>query len=172
VGICKAYTTRVGEGPFPTEQKNEIGDHLQQVGQEFGATTGRKRRCGWLDMVLVRQAVRVSGIGALAITKLDVLTGLDKIKICVGYKAPGVEFTHAVPASSRILAECEPVYEEFDGWKEEISSAREIRELPINTRKYLKRIEELADAKIILVSVGAGREETIVMEDPFLNKKM
>ena len=170
VGICKAYTTRVGEGPFPTELKDDIGNHMQQVGQEFGATTGRKRRCGWLDMVLVRQAVRVSGITALAITKLDVLTGLDKLKICVGYKSTAGTFTHAVPASMRVLSECQPVYEEFDGWKEDILYAREMSELPANARKYLKRLEELAEAKITLVSVGAGREETIVLEDPFLNK--
>ena len=170
VGICKAYTTRVGEGPFPTELKDDIGDHMQQVGQEFGATTGRKRRCGWLDMVLVRQAVRVSGIGALAITKLDVLTGLEKLKICVGYKSTVGDFTHAAPASIRVLSECQPVYEEFDGWKEDILYAKEMSELPVNTRKYLKRLEELAEAKIILVSVGPGREETIVLEDPFLNK--
>ncbi|HON58012.1 MAG TPA: adenylosuccinate synthase [Smithella sp.] len=172
VGICKAYTTRVGEGPFPTELKDEIGDHLQKVGQEFGATTGRKRRCGWLDMVLIRQAVRVSGISALAITKLDVLTGLDKVKICVGYKTAEAEHTHALPSSNAKLAACEPVFEEFDGWKEDISHAREIAELPANTRKYLKRLEELADARIILVSVGPGREETIVLEDPFLNKNL
>ncbi|PKN36484.1 MAG: adenylosuccinate synthase [Deltaproteobacteria bacterium HGW-Deltaproteobacteria-2] len=170
VGICKAYTTRVGEGPFPTELKDDVGNHMQQVGQEFGATTGRKRRCGWLDIVLVRQAVRVSGINALAITKLDVLSGLDKLKICVGYKSAEGTFTHAVPASIRVLSDCQPVYEEFDGWKEDILYAREMSELPANARKYLKRLEELAEAKIMLVSVGAGREETIVLEDPFLNK--
>lgn len=170
VGICKAYTTRVGEGPFPTELKDDIGDHMQKVGQEFGATTGRKRRCGWLDIVLVRQAVRVSGICALAITKLDVLTGLDKVKICVGYKSPSGDFTHAAPASLKTLSECQPVYEEFDGWKEDILYAKEMSELPANARKYLKRLEELAEAKIILVSVGPGREETIIMEDPFLNR--
>ncbi len=170
VGICKAYTTRVGEGPFPTELKDQIGEHLQQVGQEFGATTGRKRRCGWLDMVLVRQAVRVSGINALAITKLDVLTGLDNIKICVGYKSSSGEYTHAAPASLKVLSECQPVYEEFEGWKEDILYAKEMTELPPNARKYLKRLEELAEAKIILVSVGPGREETIIMEDPFLNR--
>jgi len=170
VGICKAYTTRVGEGPFPTELTDEIGNHLQQVGQEFGATTGRKRRCGWLDMVLVRQAVRVSGIGALAITKLDVLTGLEKLKICVGYESANGDFTHSAPASIKTLSECQPVYEEFDGWKEDILYAREMNELPANARKYLKRLEELAEAKIVLVSVGPGREETMVLEDPFLNK--
>ena len=170
VGICKAYTTRVGEGPFPTELNDKIGEHMQQVGQEFGATTGRKRRCGWLDMVLVRQAVRVSGISALAVTKLDVLTGLDKLKICVGYKSPSGDYTHAAPASLKALAACEPVYEEFDGWKEEILYAKEMNELPANARKYLKRLEELAEAKIILASVGPGREDTIILEDPFLNR--
>ena len=167
VGICKAYTTRVGEGPFPTELQDDIGNHMQSVGQEFGATTGRKRRCGWLDMVLVRQAVRVSGITALAITKLDVLTGLNKLKICVGYKSASGEFSYATPSSMRVLSECQPIYEEYDGWKENILDAREISELPVNARKYLKRLEELAEAKIVLVSVGAGREETIMLEDPF-----
>jgi len=169
VGICKAYTTRVGEGPFPTELHDEIGEHLQKVGQEFGATTGRKRRCGWLDMVLVRQAVRVSGINALAITKLDVLTGLKKIKICVGYKTGNAEFTHSVPADLRVLAECRPVYEEFDGWQEDILPARKMKYLPPNAQKYLKRLEELAGAKMALVSVGSGREETILLQDPFID---
>ena len=140
---------------------------MQTVGQEFGATTGRKRRCGWLDMVLVRQAVRVSGITALAITKLDVLTGLNKLKICVGYKSASGEFSYAAPASMSVLSACQPIYEEYDGWKENILDAREISELPANARKYLKRLEELAEAKIVLVSVGAGREETIMLEDPF-----
>ncbi len=167
VGICKAYTTRVGEGPFPTELTDAIGEHMQSVGQEFGATTGRKRRCGWLDMILVRQAVRVSGINALAVTKLDVLTGLKKIKICVGYKTASGEYTHAVPADMRILSECRPVYEEFDGWKDHILHAREFDKLPINAQKYLTRMEELAETKIILVSVGSGREETISLQDPF-----
>ncbi|MDP2853737.1 MAG: adenylosuccinate synthase [Smithellaceae bacterium] len=167
VGICKAYTTRVGEGPFPTELKDSIGDHLQKVGQEFGATTGRKRRCGWLDMVLVRQAVRVSGISTLAITKLDVLTGLTKLKICVGYKTEQGEFTEAVPASLKIFSTCEPVYEELDGWKENIASAQKISELPVNAQKYISRLKELSGVGIALVSVGAGREETIQMENPF-----
>lgn len=169
VGICKAYTTRVGEGPFPTELTDEIGRQIQKVGQEFGATTGRPRRCGWLDMVLVRQAVRTSGITALAITKMDVLTGLDKIKICVGYKSASGEFTHAVPANIDLLTKCQPVYEEFAGWKEDILEARDIEELPPNARKYLQRLKELAGASINLVSVGAGREETIILKDPFRN---
>ncbi|HRS82938.1 MAG TPA: adenylosuccinate synthase [Smithellaceae bacterium] len=167
VGICKAYTTRVGEGPFPTELKDAIGDHLQKVGQEFGATTGRKRRCGWLDMVLVRQAVRVSGISTLAITKLDVLTGLPKIKICVGYKTAEGECRVAVPASLKRFSTCEPMYEEFDGWTENIASAQSIGELPANAQKYLRRLKELSGAGIALVSVGAGREETIQLENPF-----
>lgn len=169
VGICKAYTTRVGEGPFPTELKDAVGDHLQKVGQEFGATTGRKRRCGWLDMVLVRQAVRVSGISTLAITKLDVLTGLPKIKICVGYKTAGGEYREAVPASLKRFSTCEPVYEEFDGWTENIASAQNISELPVNARKYIQRLKELSGAGIALVSVGAGRDETIQLENPFEN---
>ena len=167
VGICKAYTTRVGEGPFPTELKDSIGDHLQKVGQEFGATTGRKRRCGWLDMVLVRQAVRVSGISALAITKLDVLTGLAKLKICVGYKTAQGEFNESVPASLKIFSSCEPVYEEFDGWNEDITSAQKVGDLPVNAQKYINRLKELSGAGIALVSVGAGREETIQLENPF-----
>lgn len=167
VGICKAYTTRVGEGPFPTELHDEIGEHMQKVGQEFGATTGRKRRCGWLDIVLVRQAIRISGVADLAITKLDVLTGLDKIKICVGYKTPAGDYTHTVPADIRVLSGCWPVYEEFSGWKEDISPARKMEELPANARKYLNRLEELAQARISLVSVGSGREETISLKDPF-----
>ncbi|MBP7766296.1 MAG: adenylosuccinate synthase [Deltaproteobacteria bacterium] len=167
VGICKAYTTRVGEGPFPTELSDAIGNHLQQVGQEFGATTGRKRRCGWLDMVLVRQSVRVSGIRYLAITKLDVLTGLDKLKICVGYRSGGRVLPDAVPASLAAMAACEPVYEELDGWQESIASALHLDELPANARKYLRRLEELSGARIALVSVGAGRDETIQLENPF-----
>ncbi|PKN20343.1 MAG: adenylosuccinate synthase [Deltaproteobacteria bacterium HGW-Deltaproteobacteria-6] len=167
VGICKAYTTRVGEGPFPTELKDGIGEHLQKVGQEFGATTGRKRRCGWLDMVLVRQAVRVSGIAWLAITKLDVLTGLDKLKICVGYQSDQGEFTEAAPASMNIFSSCVPVYEELDGWKEDIAGAQKISDLPANAQKYLQRLKELSGADLALVSVGAGREETIQMENPF-----
>lgn len=169
VGICKAYTTRVGEGPFLSELTDEVGEYIQKAGQEFGATTGRKRRCGWLDMVLVRQAVRTSGITALAITKLDVLTGLDKIKICVGYKGESGEFTHAVPADLELFAKCRPVYEEFTGWKENILEARNLEELPVNARKYLQRLEELAGVPLNLVSVGPGREETIILKDPFGN---
>jgi len=168
VGICKAYTTRVGEGPFVTELTDDIGDHIQSVGQEFGATTGRKRRCGWLDMVLVRQSVRVSGISSLAITKLDVLTGLKKLNICVGYRtASGEEYMESVPANLRILSECQPVYQELDGWAEDIRDARQIEDLPKNARKYIERLEMLSGIPMTLVSVGAGREKTIVLRNPF-----
>ncbi len=167
VGICKAYTTRVGEGPFLTELKDETGNRLQQVGQEFGATTGRKRRCGWLDMVLVRHAVRVSGISGIALTKLDVLTGIEKIKICTGYRTEYEEFTESVPANLRLLAKCRPVYEEMDGWTENIRGARRFEDLPRNTRRYIERLETLSGARMFLVSVGPDRNETITLQDPF-----
>ncbi|MDO9585122.1 MAG: adenylosuccinate synthase [Syntrophales bacterium] len=168
VGICKAYTTRVGEGPFVTELKDEIGDHLQKTGREFGATTGRKRRCGWLDMVLIRQSVRVSGITGLALTKLDVLTGIKKLKICVGYKTEAGELIkESVPPNIRILARCGPIYEEMEGWTEDISEVRTLEELPQNARRYAEKIEALSGIKLILISVGAGREGTIILKNPF-----
>ena len=168
VGICKAYTTRVGGGPFITELSCEIGEHMQKVGKEFGATTGRRRRCGWLDMVLVRQAVRVSGITGLALTKLDVLTGLDKIKICVGYRTDdGEEFTESVPSNIDTMVKCQPIYEEMDSWTDDISQARRIDELPKNARRYIERLETLADTKLFLISVGAGRNETIMIKNPY-----
>ncbi len=167
IGICKAYTTRVGEGPFVTELTGETGDRIRDVGHEYGATTGRKRRCGWLDMVLVRQSVRLSGITGIALTKLDVLTGLERLNICVGYKTQQGQFTESVPSNPRLLAQCEPVYEEMEGWTEDISKARHIRELPKNTKRYIKRLEELAGTKLVLVSVGAGREDTIILKNPF-----
>ncbi|MFH1081345.1 MAG: adenylosuccinate synthase [Pseudomonadota bacterium] len=168
VGICKAYTTRVGEGPFMTELTDAVGEHMQMVGQEFGATTGRKRRCGWLDMVLVRQAVRVCGISGVALTKLDVLTGLEKLKICVGYRtAAGEEYTESVPANLKTLAGCHLVYQEMEGWTEDIRHANQIDDLPKNTRKYIERLEILSGAPLMLVSVGAGRESTIVLKNPF-----
>jgi len=166
-GICKAYTTRVGEGPFVTELTDEIGEHLQKTGQEFGATTGRKRRCGWLDMVLIKQSVRLSGITGLAITKLDVLTGIDNIKICVGYKTPSGEFTESVPSNLRLLAEAEPIYEEMEGWTENISGARTVEDIPHNARRYVERIEALSGVKLLLISVGPGREETVIIKNPF-----
>ena len=168
VGIVKAYTTRVGSGPFVTELADEIGERIQRVGQEFGATTGRKRRCGWLDMVLVRQSVRVSGITGLAITKLDVLTGIDKLRICVGYRTEsGEEFATSVPADLNVFERCRPVYMELDGWTEDITSAKRIEDLPRSTRRYVDTLENLAGVKVVLVSVGADRNETIVTENPF-----
>ncbi len=167
IGICKAYTTRVGEGPFLTELKDETGARLQQVGQEFGATTGRKRRCGWLDMVLIRQAVRVSGITGFALTKLDVLTGIEKLKICIGYKTEQEEFTESVPANLRDLSRCRPIYVEMDGWTEDIRGARRIADLPLNTRRYIERLEELSGVRLVLISVGPDRDETIIINNPF-----
>ncbi len=167
VGIVKAYTTRVGGGPFLTELKDEVGERIQTMGCEFGATTGRKRRCGWLDMVLIRQSARVSGLSGLAITKLDVLTGIDKLKICTGYRSDNETYTEAVPANMRVLANCEPVYEELDGWTEDITRAENMDDLPARARKYLDRIAELSGVPLYLVSVGAGRYETIVLKNPF-----
>jgi adenylosuccinate synthase len=171
VGICKAYTTRVGEGPFLTELQDETGEQIQKVGKEFGATTGRKRRCGWLDMVLVRHSVRVSGITGIALTKLDVLTGIDKLKICVGYRTDDEEFTEHVPPNLKVLSHCKPVYEEVDGWKEDITSCRTPEELPESAKRYIQRLEEIAGVPVILISVGAGRDETIIKKSPFAKKE-
>ncbi len=169
VGICKAYTTRVGGGPFITELTDDIGERIQKVGMEFGATTGRRRRCGWLDIVMVRQSARISGITGIAITKLDVLTGIEKLKVCVGYKIDGKDFTESVPSNLQILSQCRPIYEEMEGWAEDISKARNIQALPTNARKYVERVEELTGVKIFVASVGPGREETIIVENPFTN---
>jgi adenylosuccinate synthase len=167
VGICKAYTTRVGQGPFVTELTGEVGERIQKVGCEFGATTGRKRRCGWLDMVLVRQSVRISGITSIALTKLDVLTGINPLRICVAYKTENEQFSEAVPPDIKLLGQCRPIYEEMEGWSEEISGAKTMGDLPVNARRYIERLEELAGVKMSLVSVGPGREETIMLESPF-----
>ena len=166
-GIAKAYTTRVGQGPFPTELFDEIGDQLQQKGAEFGATTGRKRRCGWLDTVVLRNAVRLNSLTGLAITKLDVLGGLDEIKICTSYTCRGKPVTE-FPADLNILSRCEPVYESFTGWNEDISGMRSYDELPENTKIYLKRIEALTETPIDIISVGPGRNETIVLRNSFV----
>jgi adenylosuccinate synthase len=166
IGIVKAYTTRVGKGPFPSELIDEIGDHMQKKGAEFGATTGRKRRCGWLDTVLLRNAVRLNGLTAIAVTKLDVLRGLKTLKICTGYEHRG-KIINDFPASLKILEACKPVYETLPGWEEDISSAKEMKDLPENVRNYLKRIEELTETPIHIVSVGAERTQTIVNKNPF-----
>jgi len=159
-GVLKAYTSRVGAGPFPTEQNNEIGDTIRKLGWEYGTTTGRPRRCGWLDIVMIKYAARVNGLTALAINHVDTIGKLDKIKLCVAYRKNGEIITN-FPASLKELAQCEPVYEEFDGWKEDISSVRDFDSLPENAKKYLKRIEELTGVKIGLIGVGKEREQTI-----------
>ncbi len=166
LGIVKAYTTRVGEGPFPTELFDSTGEFMQRAGSEFGATTGRKRRCGWLDAVMLRAAARLNGLTGLAVTKLDVLTGLDTLKICTAYSVGG-NLLDDFPADINTLSTCEPVYESMDGWKEDISGARDISDLPSAARGYLKRVEELTGVPVAIVSVGAGRDETIIINHPF-----
>ena len=166
VGIVKAYTTRVGKGPFVSELTDESGDFLQSRGKEFGATTGRKRRCGWLDLPLVKYSARVNGITNIALTKLDVLTGLDPINLCIAYENQG-KIVGSVPAKLSTLNSCTPVYEEMDGWDEDISGARTFDELPSNTRAYIKRIEEFIEVPVSIISVGPGRDETIISKNPF-----
>lgn len=159
-GVLKAYTSRVGAGPFPTEQNNEIGNTIRELGWEYGTTTGRPRRCGWLDTVMIRYAGRVNGLTALAINHVDTIGKLGKIKLCAAYRKDGEIIRH-FPASLNELAKCEPIYEEFDGWEEDISSIRKFEDLPSNAKKYLKRIEELVGVKIALIGVGKDREQTI-----------
>ena len=166
IGIVKAYTTRVGRGPFPTELFDEIGDTIQKKGAEFGATTGRKRRCGWLDIVLLRNAARLNGLTGLVITKLDVLDGLESLKICTGYEYNG-ETLDDFPANLKTLEACKPVFETFPGWSEDISDIRKLDDLPKNARHYLDRVEELLETSIDIVSVGPGRDETIIVNHPF-----
>lgn len=165
-GIVKAYTTRVGKGPFPTELFDDDGDYLREKGHEYGTTTGRPRRCGWLDAVILKFAVRVNSLTSIVLTKLDTLTGMDKIKLCVGYKYKG-KIIEDFPAELNVLGECEPVYEEFEGWKEDISKARNFDELPQKAKKYVNRIEELCEVPIGIVSVGPDREDTIVRRQYF-----
>ncbi len=166
IGISKAYTTRVGAGPFPTELENETGERLRQRGVEYGSTTGRPRRCGWLDMVVLKNAVRLNGLTSLALTKLDVLSGFDKIKVCVGYKLDGKVYDEEVPPGLE-LERCEAIYEELPGWKEELADMREYEELPAATQKYVQRIEDLLGVNVSLVSVGPQRGETIMRVNPF-----
>ncbi|RLB22261.1 MAG: adenylosuccinate synthase [Deltaproteobacteria bacterium] len=163
IGVVKAYTTRVGAGPFVTELQDEIGDYIQERGAEFGSTTGRRRRCGWLDLVVVKDSARINGLTGLAITKLDVLTGLERLNVCVAYELDGKRI-QSRPASLTALARCKPIYQEMAGWKEDISGARTLTELPAEARAYLKEIEEITGVPISVVSVGPGREETIVVD--------
>jgi adenylosuccinate synthase len=166
LGIAKAYTTRVGEGPFPSEQDNDIGNLIGERGREFGTVTGRKRRCGWFDAVLVRQTVRTSGIDGIALTKLDILDGFDEIRVCVRYRLDGEEIDH-LPASQGAQARVEPVYETIEGWKGTTAGARSWAELPAQAIKYVRRIEELIGAPVALVSTSPEREDTILVQNPF-----
>ena len=166
VGIVKAYTTRVGEGPFVTELFDEIGERIRIQGHEFGTVTGRARRCGWFDAVIVKYAARVNGLTSISFMLLDVLTGFDKIKICTAYKM-GDEIIQNFPASLEDLAKCEPVYEELDGWNEDITNVERYEDLPENAKKYISRIEELIDVNIDLVSVGPNRNQTIIRKNIF-----
>lgn len=166
VGVIKAYTTRVGEGPFPTELLDETGEEMRKNGHEFGTTTGRARRCGWFDAVIARYAVRVSGISDFAVTKLDVLTGFEKLKICVGYQVQD-EIIREFPQSQKIFKQCQPVYEEVPGWKEDITQVRRFEDLPQAAKNYIRRIEELSGVPATIVAVGPGREQTIVRGEIF-----
>lgn len=170
IGILKAYTTRVGEGPFPSELFDTVGEELQKKGGEFGATTGRKRRCGWLDAVVASDAVRLNSVTGLAITKLDVLSGQPKIKIAREYEYNGQKY-HAMPSNINVAEKVQPVYEEVDGWKEEIDSVRSYEELPTKAKDYIKRIEDITEVEASIVSVGPDRDETLLLKNPFETKK-
>jgi len=166
LGITKAYTTRVGSGPFPTELKDKTGELLGERGREFGVVTGRKRRCGWFDAVMVRQAVKVAGITGIALTKLDVLDGFPEIKVCTAYRWRG-ETLHHLPASTSVQAELEPVYETVEGWSANTRGARSWAELPALAIKYIRRIEELIEAPVAIFSTSPEREDTVLVRDPF-----
>ncbi|MEB3163358.1 MAG: adenylosuccinate synthase [Prochlorothrix sp.] len=170
IGVAKAYTTRVGEGPFPTELDGEMGEILCDRGAEFGTTTGRKRRCGWFDAVIGRYAVRINGMDCLAITKLDVLDELDEIKVCVAYNIEG-ERCEAFPTNSHRLGKCEPIYETLPGWQQSTADCRRLEDLPKAALNYLKFLAELMDVPIALVSVGPSRDQTIIVEDPIHGPK-
>ena len=163
---CKAYTTRVGSGPFPTELSDAVGRHLGTVGREFGVVTGRARRCGWFDAVLVRQTVTINGIHGMALTKLDVLDGLEELKICTGYRIGEREVDH-LPAGQTDQAAAEPIYETLEGWRDSTQGARSWRDLPAAAVKYVRRIEELVGAQVALLSTSPERDDTILMRDPF-----
>ncbi len=166
LGITKAYTTRVGSGPFPTELFDEMGEHLATQGHEFGATTGRPRRCGWFDAVSLKRSIQINSISGLCITKLDVLDGLESIQICVGYRINGEEQA-TPPVGAEAYSQCEPVYEELPGWQESTVGAKNMSELPGNARSYLDRIEKITGTPVDIVSTGPDRAETIVLKDPF-----
>jgi adenylosuccinate synthase len=168
IGISKAYTTRVGSGPFPTEIHGQDGETLKREGFEFGATTGRPRRCGWFDAVGLRHAVRMNSITGVALTKLDVLTGFKMIPICTDYRSSG-KILHDFPASFKVMQNAQPVYEEMEGWEKPLDAVRSFSDLPAQAQKYVRRLEEIIETEIILVSVGPGRDQTILLKSPFKN---
>jgi adenylosuccinate synthase len=166
LGITKAYTTRVGSGPFPTQQDNDIGKLLGERGKEFGTVTGRQRQCGWFDAVAVKQALKISGVDGIALTKLDILDGIETLQICVGYKLNGKEIDY-LPASISAQASVEPIYEDMPGWNDSTFGARNFKQLPANAVKYIRRIEELIDTPVAILSTSPEREDTILVKDPF-----
>ena len=170
IGVAKAYTTRVGEGPFPTELHDDVGLMICEVGAEFGTTTGRRRRCGWFDGVVARYAVRINGLDCLAVTKLDVLDGLDEIKVCVAYELDGDRCTD-LPSNAAQFARCQPIYETLPGWKQSTEHCRELKDLPEAALNYLEFLARLAEAPIAIVSLGASRDQTIIVEDPIHGPK-
>jgi adenylosuccinate synthase len=166
IGISKAYTTRVGGGPFPTELNDEIGERLRKVGDEYGATTGRPRRCGWMDTVVLRFAARVNGLSGLALTKLDVLSGLGELKICVAYEVDGKR-VEEMPGDPEDFERLRPIYETLPGWKEPLTAMRSVDAFPENARRYVRRIEELSGVPVTCISIGADRGQTILLQNPF-----
>jgi adenylosuccinate synthase len=166
IGISKAYTTRVGGGPFPSELKDELGNHLREKGGEYGATTGRPRRCGWFDLVAVRHSVRINGMTDLALTKLDVLSGLKSIKVCTGYRYKDTLITE-VSADVSVLENCEPRYEELEGWSEDIRTIKRMESLPKAARNYIQFIEQQTGIPVTILSLGNRRDEVIMLENPF-----
>jgi adenylosuccinate synthase len=166
IGVSKAYTTRVGGGPFPTELNDFVGEKIRERGREFGATTGRPRRCGWLDIPLLKDAIRLNGITGIALTKMDVLSEFETIRICTAYQHRGKRIEE-VPSQVQVLKECEPVYEDHPGWKAELRNCRSFQDLPPKAQGYVRRIEELTGTEITLVSVGEKRVETILRRNPF-----
>jgi adenylosuccinate synthase len=167
LGVAKAYATRVGAGPFPTELEDEVGEHLRVRGNEYGSVTGRPRRCGWFDAAALKRAVQLNGMSGLCITKLDVLDGLDKVRVAVGYKVAGGGRRDILPVGAEALAICEPIYEEHPGWKESTVGVKRYEDLPGNARSYLERLQALVGAPISIISTGPDREETIVLRHPF-----
>ena len=166
LGLAKAYTTRVGSGPFPTELTDDIGERLGERGQEFGVNTGRKRRCGWFDACLVRQVIKVSGIDGLALTKLDVLDGFPEIKVCIGYELDGQKID-SLPAGTNAQTRVKPIYESFEGWSQSTRGARTWGQLPAQAVKYVRHIEELIECPVTLLSTSPERDDTILVRDPF-----